>query len=153
MNHSNVIVRQFGVCDWHFTVQHVTTGTEVLAQPHHAVDIMTIESAAQGFGRRGVIVLPFPPAPQVGDSLTLVQTVNIKLVHRWAGRFDSDYLRSLVQFTRELKSVVNELQYEIFFWHRLVHCSDCFNRKWVDRPSLGVIVIPTNEDVLSRVDF
>src|SRR3954466_9616474 len=152
MNHSNVIVRQFGVCDWHFTVQHVTTGTEVLAQPHHVVDIMTIESAAQGFGRRGVIVMLFPPAPQVGDSLTLVQTVNIKLVHRWARGFDSDYLRSLVQFTRELKSVVNELQYEVFFWQLLVHCSDYFNRKRVDRRSLAVIVIPTDEDVLSGVD-
>src|SRR3954468_14812468 len=95
----------------------------------------------------------FPPAAQVRDSLTLVQTEDINLVHRWARGFDSDYLRSLVQFTRELKSVVKELQHEIFFWHPLVHCSDCFNRKWVDRPSLGVIVIPTNEDVLSRVDF
>ena len=149
-NHSNVSMCQFGVGDWHFAMQYITPRYEVLSQPHHSVDIMAVERAAQGFRRGRAVALLFPPAVQVGDAFALVQTVYIHLVHARAGGFDSDHLHSPMQIVRELESEVKELQDQIFFWRPIVLCCDFFDSKWVDRRGLGVTAIPANEDILSR---
>src|SRR5438094_1789534 len=142
---------QFSVCDWHFTVQDVTPRGEILSQPHHPVDIMTVERAAQGFRRRGTMPLLFPPVVQVGDSFTFVQTIDINLVHGWTGRFDSDDMRSFVQIARELESVVKELPDEVFLRRAIILCSYFFDGNWMDCSGLGMTPSPTNMNVLSRV--
>ena len=100
---------QLYVCYRHFAVQHVMARREVLSEPHHSADVMTVECAAQGFRRGGSRVLFFPPPLQFCQGLAVVQAVKVYLMHVRPRGFDSDDVRSSAQIAVELKSVVKEL--------------------------------------------
>ncbi len=52
-HHSDVSMSQLCVCYRHFAVEHVMPRDELLSEPHHSADVMTVECAAQGFRRGG----------------------------------------------------------------------------------------------------
>src|SRR5438045_9527518 len=114
---------EIGVCDRHFTVQHISARRKILSQPYHPVNVMTVECTTQGLRWRGALALLFPPGVYIGHRSLLVKTIDVHPVHAGARGFESDNLRSLVQSAIELKHVVKEISYQCLLPSSFMLCS------------------------------
>src|ERR1043166_2082389 len=92
--HSDVVVSELGIGHRHFAVQHVAARGEFLSQPDHARKVVTIECATQGGERCLIFRRSLGPAMHIRRGLTVMQAIEIELMHRWSRRFDTNDLGS-----------------------------------------------------------
>ena len=76
--------------DWHFAMENITTGAEILPQPDHSLQIVNVEHTAYGNSwSRSARIFLSPPL-NVRNRFALVSAEDIHFVHAWSRGFDPD---------------------------------------------------------------